>query len=200
MRVFPLIMLITISQAGCELDEGASVAREPYRRVTLNCVDFYAGDGAFQVVINTQSTLDSLMYENFQRPAEELWAASYPYMLGVVQRDNPGLTDSAYALLARERMYDFYPGLDFTRCVNSSIDFSSYTLVGQTVNCGGCTDPGQSIRFTRNVLERSYTFSVVTTQYGYCDVPWEEDLWLLVPKISPGDSVRFVHQTVVKEL
>jgi hypothetical protein len=191
MKMSTFIVLTAIFLAGCSSDGLESVPYEPYRTVNLHCTDLYAGDGDYQVVINDQSTLDSFIYEHYQRPLDEWYQSVVEYF----RRDYPGLSDSAYAALALDHLQMFPQWNGTVDCSNPSIDFSTHTLLGQTVSCGGCGDVEYTVNYKQDYFGRYYTFSVQAIQHGYCDMGWETTVWLLVPKIPRGYSVRFETQT-----
>ena len=77
-------------------------------------------------------------------------------------------------------------------CVNfqpESVDFSTYTLLGNYAQ-GGC-----DVAFTRSVIRddnsKKYSYTVTVREAGSCKKLGFSMNWVLVPKLPPGYAVDF---------
>jgi len=162
----------------------------------MECIDMVSRGGTMQAVINTEAEYDSLISARFREPLQDYWNANYDSVLAYVRANNPGLSDSVYALLVRQIFYSFLPFRGTDTCSQPTIDFTSYTLLGQDANGGGCKRPDYQVTVFRDNVLSQIIFKVRLVEHGSCEMGFDRNEWVLVPKIPEGFRVVFQEEKI----
>jgi len=72
------------------------------------------------------------------------------------------------------------------------IDFSKYSLLGQSANAGGCSMPDYRLYVTANDQIKQLVYRIQITIYGPCAPSYRMYKWVRIPKIPDGDSLQYV--------
>jgi hypothetical protein len=169
----------------------AELASEPYTEILMECMDIVSLGGKFEVTVNSDSEYEDLIYTRFQKPLDDYWNAHYNSILQSVKTRYPGLTDEEYEELVRETFYNFLPFKGTENWSPPKIDFSKYTLLGQSAHASGCKSPDYNIKIIKKEKDNELVFKITITEYGTCEMFIAKNKWILISKIDKSYKVRF---------
>jgi hypothetical protein len=184
-----VIVLLTLSFEGCS-DLGPELGTG-YQEVFLICVDKVSMGGTLQAVIRSQEEYDRLILDRFTKPLQDYWNENYQSVLEIVRRRYPGLTEQQYADSVRRIFYSTPPFMGTENCSHPSFDFAKYALLGQDSHGTGCRQPDYTINVSSDNETRTVIFTVSILQHGLCEIAFNRNTWVLVPRLPPGYTVRF---------
>lgn len=192
MKVLPAFTIFSaLAILGCS-DHGVDPDALPHQ-IFLDCID-RVPTGDLEVVVESQSQYEQLIFLRFTKPLQDYWNAHYDSTLARIKRRYPGLTDQQYADSVRKIFYSQYPFKGTENCSHPTIDFSKHTLLGQKTFAAGCRAPDYSVTVSKNDNLRVLTFNVVVVQHGACEMSWEKNIWFLIPKLPSDYVVKFERQ------
>lgn len=185
--------IVVLSLYGCksEYPNLPTIESVQYSEILMRCMDRVSIGGTLHAIIRNQAQYDSLIYIRFQKPLDDYWNAHYDTALYYVRQNNPGLSDSEYAILVREEFYKFLPFRGTENCTQPSIDFTQFTLLGLDAHASGCENPDYNIFVSKNNEKKELVYKIVILEHGYCDMLVSRNKWILIPKISESYSVVF---------
>ena len=192
---FGLLLMAIVLATGCdafgrneiieESDEGIPV---PFQRISMVGMDRVSFGGDFQAVVRTQEEYDQIIYKRFQKPLDDYWNENYESTRQWVIEQNPGLSEEEIEERVRDAFYNALPFYGTENIKHPDIDFSRHTLLGQAAHTGGCDakwDAGVTKR------ENTYTFRVLVTSIGSCEMAISNNIWGLTPRIDSTSTVVF---------
>jgi hypothetical protein len=183
--IFPILM----GFLGCS-DVGTD-PQQPFELISQSCMDMATGGGHWQVAIRTQAEYDSLFAARFTRPLQAYWDAHYQELLQYFQSSRPGLSDSEYAQLVRDRFYSIFPFMGTDNCSHPDIDFDTHTLLGISRIAGGCTWPTYVLSILRDDKRSTVLVNLTIQEHGSCDRANVVSEWFLVPRIPLAHDIQF---------
>ena len=182
---FSLFLLIS----GCDSISPEESNQIPYQKITIDGLDKFFVGGQLEAVITSQSQYDSLMYYRFHKPLADYWNANYESVLEYVKIQNPGLTEDEYKSLVKEIFYSSWPFKGTENYTRTDIDFSEYTLLGQDATSGGCETPDYNVEIEKDGADIVYRLTII--RKGSCEMSILKNMWILVPKLPNGYTVKF---------
>ena len=191
--IFYFDIVLILSFCGCKSDNPNSISSEyiQYSEILMKCMDLVSIGGKMEVVVNSQTEYDSLIYARFTKPLQDYWNAYYDSTLLYVRQNTPGLSDSEYALLVRNIFYSVLPFKGTDSCSHPSIDFAHYTLLGLDANAGGCKEPDHTIFVSINKVKKEIIYKIVILEHGTCEMGFNRNKWILIPKLPESYRVLF---------
>lgn len=171
-----------------------------YSQVSMNCMDRVSSGGTLEVIVNTKTVFDSLVYARYQKPLDDYWDKYYDSTLYHVKQNNPGLSDSEYALLVRNVFYSAMPFKGTDTCTDSDVDFDHFTLLGASVTASGCRSPEYRVDVSRNDAQKKLFCNVEITQHGSCEMGFWRAIWIVVPKLPSDFLVVFEKNLIMDSL
>ncbi|MFZ2322183.1 MAG: hypothetical protein WAV89_00660 [Ignavibacteriaceae bacterium] len=184
---FTFLSILLIS--GCDTTAPEESSQISYQEIQMDGLDKFFVGGQLEAVITSQSQYDSLIYSRFQKPLADYWTANYEAMLEYVKIQNPGLTENEYKALVKEIFFSSWPFEGTENYTHPQIDFSKYTLLGQDANSGGCETPDYKVEIKKDGFNVIYRLTVIPK--GYCEMAILKNMWILIPKLPKGYSVKF---------
>lgn len=191
MKILNLCIAVFVALSGCTRNGPTEPALSSYTEIPETCMDKVSLGGNLQVVVNSQSSYDSLFYTRFRKPLDDYWNANYDDVLYHVKRNHPGLSDPEYEILVRQVFYSTLPFMGTENCGQPAIDFQLNTLLGQEANAVGCSVPDYQINVLRDDIKHELTFRVRIIEHGSCEMLIRRNIWILVPKIPEWYRVVF---------
>jgi hypothetical protein len=179
------IILIIIALVAWGCNDHETDVKESVDEITMDGMDQVTkGGGTLQVVVRSQEEYDTLIYDRYTRPLQEYWDKYYASTLESIKSRYPNRSDLEYAELVKQSFYSVYPFKGTEGYAHPKIDFSQYSLLGQSTFAGGNTIPTYKITITRNDNTKSVVFKIVIIRsQGTSDMGWDKNIWILVHKI-----------------
>ena len=195
-RFFILILSIFIlSLNNCKLSNESINVNDFesvfYEEILMEGMDIVTMGGSLEVVVNSQSEYEQLIYDRFEKPLQDYWDANYDTLLKSVKENNPGLTDEEYKDLVREIFYSIYPFKGTENYNHPSIDFSKYTLLGQAAHAYGCSEPNYTILVLKNKIKKQMIYRIHIKINGDCEMAINRNKWILIYKIPSDYKIKF---------
>ena len=184
---FTFLSILLIS--GCDTTAPEEFTQISYQEIQMEGLDKFFIGGKLEAVITSQSQYDSLIYYRFQKPLADYWNVNYEIVLADVKEQNPGLTEDEYKALVKEIFFSSWPFEGTENYTHPKIDFSEYTLLGQDANSGGCEMPDYKVEINKDGFNVIYRLTVIPK--GYCELTILKNMWILIPKLPKGYSVKF---------
>ena len=184
---FTFLSILLIS--GCDTTAPEEFTQISYQEIQMEGLDKFFIGGKLEAVITSQSQYDSLIYYRFQKPLADYWNVNYEIVLADVKEQNPGLTEDEYKTLVKEIFFSSWPFEGTENYTHPKIDFSEYTLLGQDANSGGCEMPDYKVEINKDGFNVIYRLTVIPK--GYCELTILKNMWILIPKLPKGYSVKF---------
>lgn len=169
-----------------------------YTEVLMTGMDKVSMGGELQTVVRTHTEYESLIYERFQKPLDDYWNTYYESTLNSVKQYHPGLSDSEYVAMVRQIFYSCLPFRGTDTCKHPVIDFSKYTLLGQSASAGGCKIPDYQIEVFRDNFNRELIYKVKIIEHGTCSMSINKNKWILIPKITTDYKVVFEKEITIE--
>ena len=159
--------------------------------ISMEAMDKVTIGGNLQVVINSQSEYDTLIYYRFTKPLKDYWDRNIDEVINILKTRYPNLTEQAYADSAKKLMYELPPLMGTENAAHPKIDFNIYTLLGMAAHSGGCPKPDYQNIFIRNEQEKVFIMKVIITSHGTCGLGFDKNMWVIVRKIPSNYSIKF---------
>jgi hypothetical protein len=191
MLLVVLLFLVSSCQENSSDPSLTGITPVEFTEVLMAGMDKVSMGGELQTVVRTQLEYNALIYERFQKPLDDYWNTYYESTLNSVKQYHPGLTDSEYVAMVKQIFYSCLPFMGTDTCKHPIIDFSKYTLLGQSASAGGCKIPDYQIKAFRDYINRELIYKVKIVEHGTCLMAINKNKWILVPKIPTGYKVVF---------
>ena len=174
----------------------AEILNKGCKEVLIEGMDIVSIGGKLEVTIDSNSEYEELIYERFQKPLNDYWKTNYDSVLQNVKTQYPGLTNEEYEDLIRQIFYSVYPFKGTENWSPPKFDFLKYTLLGQSVYAAGCKSPDYYIEIINNEITKELIYKITITEYGTCEMVFNNNKWILISKIDESYKIRFVKEYI----
>lgn len=190
-NLFNLVILLVVFS--CDKPETNNFEIIDFEKTVLDCINKASRQsGTLTVKITSSQEYDSLYHSKYTKPLETWLNNNYNSLVEGVIRNYPNATPEQYdSIIKNDYVFNFAPFKWVRDCVRPDIDFSNYTLLGQSISAGGCSTPKLVTEIQQDKNKNQLTFLTKIETFGTCEIGFSFYEWILVDKLNEGCEIIY---------